>query len=57
MAAPITAIVGHDLAFYEQLPKVFPHHPNAKGNVRRHDSSKIFDRSPRFEFGSVCTLL
>lgn len=25
MAAPVTAIVGQDMAFYEQLPKLFPH--------------------------------
>lgn len=25
MAAPVTAIVGHDLAFYEHLPRLFPH--------------------------------
>ena len=25
MAAPITAIIGHDLDFYEHLPKLFPH--------------------------------
>jgi 3-hydroxypropanoate dehydrogenase len=25
MSAPVTAIVAHDLAFYEQLPKLFPH--------------------------------
>ena len=31
MTAPVTAIVGHDLAFHEHLPKLFPHHPNAKG--------------------------
>jgi len=24
-AAPVTAIVGHDLRFYEHLPKLFPH--------------------------------
>jgi 3-hydroxypropanoate dehydrogenase len=30
MTAPITAIVGHDLAFHEHLPKLFPHNPNAK---------------------------
>src|SRR5260221_14384170 len=29
MAAPVTAIVGHDLAFHEHLPRLFPHHPNA----------------------------
>jgi 3-hydroxypropanoate dehydrogenase len=25
MAAPVTAIIGHDLAFYDLLPKLFPH--------------------------------
>ena len=119
MTAPVTAIVGHDLAFYEHLPNLFPHQPNAKGmfegklpliemtafrngslqgayliiaaralgldcgpmsgfdnagvdleffagtqvksnflcNLGYGDNSKIFDRSPRFEFASVCTLL
>lgn len=26
-AAPVTAIIGYDLRFYEQLPKLFPHAP------------------------------
>lgn len=25
MSAPVTAIIGHDLTFYEALPKLFPH--------------------------------
>jgi 3-hydroxypropanoate dehydrogenase len=25
MTAPVTAIIGHDMAFYEHLPKLFPH--------------------------------
>ncbi len=25
MAAPVTAIIGHDLKFYDQLPKLYPH--------------------------------
>jgi 3-hydroxypropanoate dehydrogenase len=29
MAAPVTAIIGYDLKFYEHLPKLFPH-TNAK---------------------------
>ena len=119
MAAPVTAIVGYDLAFYEHMPKVFPHAPNAKSmfegklplietiafrngslqgayliiaaralgldcgpmsgfdnaGVDREffsgtriksnflcslgygDGSKLFARSPRFDFDSVCTLL
>jgi 3-hydroxypropanoate dehydrogenase len=30
MSAPVTAIVAHDLAFYDQLPKLFPHSPGVK---------------------------
>jgi len=30
MAAPVTAILGHDLAFYEHLPRLFPHNPTAR---------------------------
>lgn len=29
MAAPVTAIIGHDLHFHEQLGKLFPHAPDA----------------------------
>ena len=25
MAAPVTAIIGHDMTFYDELPKLFPH--------------------------------
>jgi 3-hydroxypropanoate dehydrogenase len=25
MTAPVTVIIGHDLAFYEKLPQLFPH--------------------------------
>lgn len=28
--APVTAIVGMDMAFYEQMPKLFPHNPDAR---------------------------
>ena len=30
MAAPATAIIGYDLAFYEHLPRIFPHAPDAR---------------------------
>ena len=30
MAAPVTAIIGHDMRFYEQLPKLFPNAPDAR---------------------------
>lgn len=31
MQAPVTAILGHDLAFYEHLPRLFPHNQTARG--------------------------
>ena len=31
MSAPVTAIVGYDLAFYEALDTLFPHEPEARG--------------------------
>lgn len=31
MAAPVTAIVGYDLKFYEHLPRLFPNNPAARG--------------------------
>ena len=37
MAAPVTAIIACDTKFYEKLPKLVPHNPNAK---------KIFEESP-----------
>ncbi|WP_421861894.1 malonic semialdehyde reductase [Parvibaculum sp.] len=30
MAAPVTAIIGYDVKFYERLPELFPHAPEAK---------------------------
>jgi 3-hydroxypropanoate dehydrogenase len=119
MAAPVTAVVGYDLAFHEHLPSMFPHCPDAKVmfegklplieatafrngslqgaylivaaralgldcgpmsgfdnagvdaeffggthvksnflcNLGYGDHSKVFARSPRFDFDSVCSLL
>lgn len=31
MAAPVTAIVAYDPLFYEKLPYLFPHNPDARG--------------------------
>lgn len=31
MQAPVTAIVGYDLKFYEHLPRLFPNNPGARG--------------------------
>ena len=30
MSAPATVIVAHDMEFYEQVPKLFPHNPGAR---------------------------
>src|SRR5579864_4449551 len=27
MKAPVTAVIAHDLKFYDQLPRLFPHNP------------------------------
>ena len=117
--APVTAIIAYDISFYEHLPKLFPHNPEAKDwfswsndlaeqtafrnsslqgayfiiaartlgldcgpmsgfdnaeldkeffsnsgfksnficNVGYGDHSKLFERSPRFEFDEICTIL
>jgi 3-hydroxypropanoate dehydrogenase len=31
MSAPVTAIIGYDVKFYESLPRLFPHNPAARG--------------------------
>jgi 3-hydroxypropanoate dehydrogenase len=30
LTAPMCAIIGHDLEFYEKMPQLFPHNPEAK---------------------------
>jgi 3-hydroxypropanoate dehydrogenase len=32
LSAPVTAIVGYDLQFYEHLPRLFPKNPDSKNN-------------------------
>ncbi len=43
MAAPVTAIIGYDTRFFEQLPKLFPPMPNARdmfaGNAALSDTT------------------
>jgi 3-hydroxypropanoate dehydrogenase len=43
MAAPVTAIIGYDMSFFEQLPKLFPPMPNARdmfaGNAALSDTT------------------
>lgn len=45
MAAPVIVIVGHDLAFYEKLPQLFPHNLAAKG---------WFDGKSQAELAAIC---
>ena len=45
MAAPVTVIVAHDLAFYEKLPYLFPHNQAAKG---------WFDGKSEAELTAIC---
>jgi 3-hydroxypropanoate dehydrogenase len=49
MAAPVTAIIAHDLLFYENLPKTFPHRPDAingfKGEDKKAGNEKVAFRN------------
>jgi 3-hydroxypropanoate dehydrogenase len=38
MAAPVTVIVAYDPKFYERLPKLFPHNPDAQSWFTTNDS-------------------
>jgi 3-hydroxypropanoate dehydrogenase len=43
LAAPVTAIIGYDTRFYDQLPKLFPNNPKARdmfaGNAAMSDTT------------------
>lgn len=47
--APVTAIIGMDLEFYEKLPQLFPHNPDARswfaGNRQAIDSTAMRNSS------------
>ncbi|MFY9315481.1 MAG: malonic semialdehyde reductase [Burkholderiales bacterium] len=49
MAAPVTVIVAHDLLFYENLPRTFPHRPDAiklfQGEDKKADNEKVAFRN------------
>lgn len=38
MSAPVVAILGHDLRFYEHMAKLFPHNPGARGWFEGNDA-------------------
>ncbi len=41
LAAPVTVIVAHDLKFYEQMPKLFPHEPDAKNWFKAPEVAQV----------------
>ena len=119
LSAPVTAIIAYDKKFYDHIPKLFPHNPDAKDwfsgseefaettafrnsslqgayfivaarllgldcgpmsgfdnegldkeffsntafksnficNIGYGDESKLFERSPRFDFDQICKIL
>ena len=64
--APVTAIVGMDMSFYERLPQPFPHadaraffagttvEVNFVCALGHGDPGKVFGRSPRLRFDEAC---
>ena len=46
MAAPVTAIIGYDMRFYEQVPKLFPNAP-AMRSMFEKDEQTIFTHAFR----------
>ena len=52
MAAPVTAIVAHDLYFYENLPKTFPFRPDAI-KLFQGDEKKASNEIVAFRNGSL----
>ena len=50
MTAPVTVIVAHDIEFYEKLPQLFPHAPDAKNWFT---SSPSFAEQTAFRNGSL----
>ncbi len=38
MTAPVCAIIGYDTAFYEKIPQLFPHNPDAKNGFAENET-------------------
>ena len=41
LAAPVTVIVAYDLKFYELMPKLFPHEPDAKNWFKAPEVAQV----------------
>jgi len=52
MAAPVTAIIGYDTRFYEQLPTQFPNNPNARA-IFADDDKRAHAEASAFRNGSM----
>jgi 3-hydroxypropanoate dehydrogenase len=52
MAAPVTAIIAFDLMFYENLPRTFPHRPEAINGFKGEDK-KAGNEKTAFRNGSL----
>ena len=52
IAAPVTAIIAHDLMFYENLPTAFPHRPDAI-KLFQGDDKKAGNVTVAFRNGSL----
>ena len=50
MQAPVTAIIAHDLKFFEKLPRLFPHNPGAR---EWFTSSPDFAQTTAFRNGTL----
>jgi len=52
MGAPVTAIIGYDLAFHERLPRLFPHRPELRHGFEGPDNAAHAERTA-FRNGSL----
>ena len=52
IAAPVTAIIAHDLMFYENLPRTFPHRPDAI-NAFKGEEKKAGNENTAFRNGTL----
>ena len=52
MGAPVTAVIGHDLAFHERLPQLFPHRPELRYGFEGPDNAAHAERTA-FRNGSL----
>lgn len=52
LAAPVVAIIAHDIEFHEHMPKLFPHNPGMKANFDG-DAKRGFRETFAFRNGTL----